>query len=152
MGRYDTPMSPDTVRELDAYQLSRLADCGRPDSLGTEGAEFLRDTRDRVLEAFDERVRLDGMDSMRDWRVRDDVSQGGAPIDSNDHAKWSAFVDLEAYKRSPEGVEHCHTISDMADLFLADIFDTLVSVLTTNLCAWADEQEEESTDDANVTA
>lgn len=41
------------LREMTAYQLARLAECGDPDTLDSVGAEFLKSVRDSVIEAFE---------------------------------------------------------------------------------------------------
>jgi hypothetical protein len=133
-------MSPDDIRALDAHQLSRIADCGSPGN-DTDGAEFLRDVRDAVMEAFDDLVRIDGVQGWPRSALEESLWQSGPPLDHRDHAKWLAFVQLEAYRATPEGIEHCHDMGDMADLALRDIFTSLVSHLTAHLYDWAGQQE-----------
>lgn len=125
-------MSPADVSNLSVWDLYRHANCGRPDSSSSPGAEFLHYVRDEVV---------------RVWQRLDDPVE----LDESDEApviKWQEFVDLAAYNESPEMSEHWPSdLDEAATLALYQIADRLACYLFQELKEWHEEQGDDEDDD-----
>jgi hypothetical protein len=87
--KFDTTHA-DELNSLNAYELARIADCGDPDTLDSDGAEFLKSIRDDVVETFEnDNWSADTYATI--WGIAD----SNVPVMTHDIAK--AFVDLCAY-------------------------------------------------------
>ena len=87
--KFDTTHA-DELNALSAYALARLADCNDPDTLESDGAEFLKSIRDDVVETFEnDNWSADTYATI--WGIAD----SNVPIMTHDIAK--AFIDLCAY-------------------------------------------------------
>ena len=87
--KFDTTHA-DELNALSAYALARLADCNDPDTLDSDGAEFLKSIRDDVVETFEnDNWSADTYATI--WGIAD----SNVPVMTHDIAK--AFVDLCAY-------------------------------------------------------
>lgn len=121
-------MRATTIREMTAYELSRLADCGTPDHSESSGALFLKSIRDEVLEAFGETELDESIDEDRVHQIADN-----AP-DVYTHKRWQEFVDLQAYDEDVNdyltGTENLTTIAGLA---LYVIAERLVTALVQEL-------------------
>lgn len=138
------PMSPDEIRVLTAYQLSDryAADCLTPDSLTSEGAEFLAGVRDAVLEQWDYGVLA---------KNKEDVASeiaNEAP-DIHTYTKWQQFVDLGAWQEEAPD-EWPSNLDQAASVALYMIAQRLASVLLDSLFAWQEAVEAEEEDGQEI--
>lgn len=85
-------MKLDEIKELHAYQLARLAECGGPNTSGSPGAVFLEGVRDDLIE----RLGYETPDEIRDGDTLHEIADG-AP-DCYTQVRWNEFVDLGAWE------------------------------------------------------
>lgn len=96
----------DELRDLNAYQLSRRADCASPDSLDSAGALFLTSVRDGVLEliTWDATRWVEVVEGDDVQSINDDGGVSQIADDAPDvytYRMWAEFVDLSAYLEDP---------------------------------------------------
>lgn len=91
------------VKDWSAYRLANEADCGTPDNRESEGARFLTDLRDEVVNLVEENI-----DDIEDTDWFDTVNDNGAVSEIADGAPsiwtstvWQQFTDLRAYHEDP---------------------------------------------------
>ena len=78
------------LKSLNAYQLADIAECGVPTNQNNDGAEYLNDIRDDILNAYIENT-LD--DYPHD--TLNEIIDSNMPIYTGQF--WRVFTDLEAY-------------------------------------------------------
>jgi hypothetical protein len=147
MPRTQVALSPSQVLQMDADALARLAACGTPRDANDAGADLLDTVRHDVIEAF-EWLTDDGNGGhdysavFRESRIVDTFySNGGVSVDSREAVMWAAFVELHAYRETPDGMEHAHGFEQMATLALCEIGERLARALAAGLAEWAMDQE-----------
>lgn len=108
------------ARNLNVYQLTTLADCGRPESSRGHGAQFLECVQADTIDAI-ERGELD------ERRVHE-ISDGAPSVYT--HERWVEFVDLCAYQEDVrEYVTDESNPTSMAGVALYLIAERLVRAL-----------------------
>ena len=95
-----------SVRDLNAYQLARNAECADPDTLDSPGAKLLLGVRDDLIERL-ESEREDGQSWAQVFGDLDDEGQLGEIADAAPDVytarMWNQFVDLAAYQEDISG-------------------------------------------------
>lgn len=97
-------MNLEELKELNAYQLADMAECGTPADQLTDGASFLVDIRDDILLAFTENELGDYPDD-----TLSEVVDGNIPVYT--YRLWRAFTDLDAFNE--DASELGYTGADM---------------------------------------
>ena len=124
------------IKDISAYGLAGMADCGTPDSKVSPGAEMLTHVRDAIVEAW-EKGTCDGR------LISETVAD--AP-DVMTHPMWLQFVDLLAYQEvgMPES-----DLDETARWALTQIADRLANALhdeLVDMARLAEDEDEEVTD------
>jgi len=121
------------IKQYSAYRLSELADTGSPDDHGSDGAVFLTDVRDDLVDRIQHHLNDgdelgDVLDSEGE-RIRNEVSDSAPAVST--HLKWKQFVDLTAYTEdlSDHGTPTDNTPGGWADMALVQIAYRLLDVL-----------------------
>ena len=113
--KFDTTHA-DELNALSAYALARLADCNDPDTLESDGAEFLKSIRDDVVETF-ENDNWSADTYATAWGIAD----GCLPVMTHEIAK--TFTDLCAYNED---------VSDMVPGVTGD--NAIIKLMQVALC------------------
>jgi hypothetical protein len=107
------------LKDLKVYELSRLAECGSPDSQTSPGALFLTSVRDDVVDQL-ERYDSDMIDTH-------EIADGAPSVYT--HQLWCEFVDLEAYNEDPSEFGGGDDMTAMAAACLYAIAERLAQAL-----------------------
>ena len=133
-----TPMSPDTIQELTAFELTDegLADCHAPDALDSPGAHLLLWVRDEVLRIWSE------LNEETRAKVYDELDLiASKAADQRSPQRWAEFVDLAAYEQEPDYGYWPEDLTEAAGAALEQIANRLAKRLYMHLQSWKDEQE-----------
>jgi hypothetical protein len=142
-----------SLSHLTVFRLSKMADCGEPDSATSEGAALLKHVRDGVVEFVDsldvvaiERLASDPNDvGWLDYSGELHQIAADAP-DVYTHTFWKEFVDLAAFNEEPEITDG--TVEDIARNAVYHIADRLVWALCTEAGETIAELADDEDDDA----
>lgn len=113
------------LRALSVWELAELAECGKPDTVTSPGADLLTTTRDAFLDD------VESGDSTTDWeRVIEEHADSAPNVYT--HPMWKQFVDLTAYQ---EDVSDNDTVnlSQLATIALYQIAERLLRKLADEL-------------------
>ena len=129
---------------LTAYYLSGDADCASPDSLESEGAEFLARVRDGAVELL---KRADDWhpDTINDDGSVHEIADGAPSVYT--HTLWKQFVDLAAYTEEPESGEWPDDLNQVAGVALYQIAERLVWAIINDVHEWREEQDDDDPGD-----
>lgn len=135
------------IADWSAYRLANEAECFGPDSLDSEGAQFLERVRNAVLD-------IDGIGEMSSDdldTIDDDGTLGQIADDAPSvytFTKWRQFVDIGAWQEDvSELSEDTSDIDSLASLALNIIADRLARVIVEAIAESAREDEDTDTDD-----
>lgn len=112
------------THSLNAYELSRLADCGEPDKPDSLGAQFLLGVQDAVNEALTPgNVYEEGNDAAHE------IADNAVPVYT--YIKWQTFVDLCAWQEDLDDWIGSGTkdIDDLSNIALYIIAERLAMLL-----------------------
>lgn len=119
-------MTLDDIKQLNAYQLSDYAGCECPTNSETDGADFLVNVRDALVEVVENAEDVNDLDSDDWWEVAD-----GAPSVYT-YRMWREFVDLGAFAEDVSDFE-ARDLNQMAAIALWQIADRLCNALVNKL-------------------
>jgi hypothetical protein len=123
------------LRDLTAYSLAYMAECGDPDNMDSSGAEFLKSVRDDVLENF--------LNDSWGTYYEDTIGQlvdSCVPVYTHEIAK--AFVDLLAYNEDiSDYVDYSGDMIKLMQMSLYVIGDRLANALYNEYRHTLEEQE-----------
>lgn len=135
----------DTIRELNAFELARLAECGHPDAIDSAGAEFLASVLRAFIEMAED-VEPEDFDRevIEDYSgIRHQAIDGSVPFIT--HQVWATFTDLAAYQEDPSelgyGTDGVIEMERLAQVCLYLIADRLGAALADAVLSALIEQE-----------
>lgn len=128
-----------SIKELNAYQLAGMADTHSPDTLESEGAEFLTIVRRAVADSLEEFAGTSSADNLADlveeFRDSDDVRQIADDAPSIwTFTKFKQFTDLAAWQEDVSEYSDGDTdMEKLAGIALYMIAERLIAALLTDV-------------------
>ena len=131
----------DTINNLNAYRLARIADTAPPDALGSPGAQFLTTVRDSLvewveynrdedIETLGDRAANEALIETLGARAQDDaLEQVDSTVPAYTHQLWQTFIDLAAYTDEASDEFEGGDMTDGASYILARIAERLFMAL-----------------------
>jgi len=140
MGSYGE-LDLDGIRALNVWDLASIADCGRPDTSESLGANFLNYVKRDVIEALEDENWSAGLDS-NDASEKASEIANEAPSHEN-YTRWMEAGDLAAWDEEPEAGEWPTEGTQIVAVMLYQIAERLASSLFESYIEWRDNQEED---------
>ena len=135
-------MKLDEIKELHAYQLARLAECGGPNTSGSPGAVFLEGVRDDLIE----RLGYETPDEIRDGDGAHEIAD--AAPDVYTARCWAEFADLAAWTEDPS--EYGSDGSDMTNMAGACLYAIAHRLVLALLGELGDDDDDDTDEDTEV--
>lgn len=133
------------IKDLNAYQLQGIAECGDPDGQESEGALFLLRVRDAVVEKW-EYAQANG-EEVEPSDLAHEVADDAPSVYT--HTRWKQFVDLAAYQEEPEtSDEWPNDLTEAAAVALYQIAERLALAIIEDLTPDEDDNEEDEETEA----
>ena len=117
-----------TIKELNAFHLSSMADCAKPDSLTSAGACFLLSVRSGIIELVEDLEELpDDVQELDDDGSVHQIADNAPDVLT--YRRWMEFCDLAAWQEDPTDFRLAGDMTEQAGVCLYVIADRLAWAL-----------------------